>query len=149
MTHTSFQEVYAFALRAAQIRAAAAPYAFATANRQDMVQEALVAVWQALSKYDASRASLRTFLEMVIARRFISIIRSHRMSPYGNLRRTAPSSRSNISCLGTADRRPTRSVQPDGARPASGAPVGRVHADRGGPHSRNCPINHVRGNRPN
>jgi RNA polymerase sigma-70 factor (ECF subfamily) len=76
----SFQEAYPLALRAARVRSAAAVVlgAASAADREDLEQEALLQVWQALPRYDASRASLRTFVERVADSRFRSMLRPRR-----------------------------------------------------------------------
>ncbi len=68
------------ALRAVQVRAAAAVATgrVAAADREDLEQEALLGLWTALRHYDASRASLRTFLERVADKRFASLLRRRR-----------------------------------------------------------------------
>jgi RNA polymerase sigma factor (sigma-70 family) len=82
-SHTQFMAVLPLALRAAEVRtsAAVARAQMAPADREDVNQEALVAVWKALPHYDPSRASLRTFVEWVIATRFASLMRSRRIQP--------------------------------------------------------------------
>ncbi len=78
-----FLAVYPLARRAAQVRAAAA-VARATllaADREDVEQEALVAVWRALPHYNPSRAALRTFVERVVATCFASLMRARRRQP--------------------------------------------------------------------
>ena len=47
-------------------------------DREDAEQEALVAVWRALPHYDPLRASLRTFVERVVATRLVSLMRARR-----------------------------------------------------------------------
>jgi RNA polymerase sigma-70 factor (ECF subfamily) len=83
MLEAAFQQAYPMALRAARVRSAAA---VATAGlpvdeREDLEQEALMGVWRALPRYDPSRASLRTFIERVIANRFASLLRARRRQP--------------------------------------------------------------------
>ena len=58
-----------FALRATQVRAAAAVAsgAVSTSDREDIEQEGLIACWRALPHFDPDRASLRTFVEHVVA----------------------------------------------------------------------------------
>ena len=51
------------------------------ADRQDLEQEALVAVWRALPRYDPSRSGLRTFVELVVATRFVSLMRARQRQP--------------------------------------------------------------------
>jgi RNA polymerase sigma factor (sigma-70 family) len=82
-SHAQFLAIYPLARRAAEVRTAAA-VARATvvpADREDLAQEALVAVWRALPHYNPSRASLRTFVERVIATRFASLMRTRRRKP--------------------------------------------------------------------
>ncbi len=82
-SHAQFMAVLPLAVRAAEVRtsAAVAQAQVAPADREDLNQEALVAVWRALPHYDPSRASLRTFVERVIATRFASLMRSRRRQP--------------------------------------------------------------------
>jgi RNA polymerase sigma factor (sigma-70 family) len=78
-----FEQAYSIACRAARARLAAA-VAMGTLPRQDfedLEQEALMAVWRALQRFDPSRASLRTFVEMVVAARFASLMRARRSLP--------------------------------------------------------------------
>jgi RNA polymerase sigma-70 factor (ECF subfamily) len=76
------EQALPFALRAVQVRGAAAVATgrAAAADREDLEQEALLGLWMALRHYDASRASLRTFLERVADKRFASLLR-RRHSP--------------------------------------------------------------------
>jgi RNA polymerase sigma factor (sigma-70 family) len=80
MCEQIFLAAYSLACRAAAARsaAAAAGGVILAADREDMTQEAVVAVWQALPSYDASRSCLRTFVELIIASRFASSLRSRR-----------------------------------------------------------------------
>lgn len=80
MPETTFQEVYPLARRAAQVRAAAAVAAgrAAAADREDLEQEALLRIWQALPRYDPSKAALGTFIERVAESRFRSLLRPRR-----------------------------------------------------------------------
>lgn len=81
MREAIFERAYPLALRAAQVRARAAvacgliqPVDFA-----DAVQEGLFASWRELARFDPSRASLPTFIEIVAATRIASFVRaSHR-----------------------------------------------------------------------
>ena len=78
-----FEQAYSMACRAARARLAAA-VAMGALPRQDcedLEQEALMAVWRALQRFDPSRASLRTFVEMVVAARFASLMRARRSLP--------------------------------------------------------------------
>jgi RNA polymerase sigma-70 factor (ECF subfamily) len=67
-------------MRAVQVRGAAAVAGgrATAADREDIEQETLVGLWMALRHFDASRASLRTFLERVADKRFASLLRRHR-----------------------------------------------------------------------
>jgi len=83
MTDQVFEQAYSMACRAARARLAAA-VAMGALPRQDcedLEQEALMAVWRALERFDPSRASLRTFVEMVVAARFASLMRTRRSLP--------------------------------------------------------------------
>jgi RNA polymerase sigma-70 factor (ECF subfamily) len=77
------EQALPFALRAVQVRGAAAVATgrAVAADREDLEQEALLGLWMALRHYDASRASLRTFLERVADKRFASLLRRRR-SPF-------------------------------------------------------------------
>jgi DNA-directed RNA polymerase specialized sigma24 family protein len=81
--HERFLTIDPLARRAAKVRAAAAVARamVAPADREDVEQESLVAVWRALPHYDPSRASLRTFVERVVATRFASLMRVWRRQP--------------------------------------------------------------------
>ena len=82
-SHAQFLAIYPLARRAAKVRTAAA-VARATlmpADREDLEQEALVAVWKSLPNYDPLRASLRTFAERVVATRFVSLMRARQGQP--------------------------------------------------------------------
>src|SRR5579872_1303988 len=80
MLETTFREAYPLVSRAAQIQAAAAVSAgsLPSADRADLAQEGLLAFWRSLPFFDASRASIRTFAERVIANQITSSIRAHR-----------------------------------------------------------------------
>src|SRR5512142_3051838 len=71
------------ARRIAGIRATAAvrERAVQSVDRDDLVQELLIACWRAGAMFDPERASLRTFLECVIVRRLASAIRAERRRP--------------------------------------------------------------------
>lgn len=80
MPEAAFRQAYSIALRAARARSAVA---VATAGlpvdeREDLEQEALIRMWRALPHYDPTRASLRTFMERVIANRLASLLRARR-----------------------------------------------------------------------
>ncbi len=80
MPEPVFDQALPLALRAVQVHAAAAVATgrVTPADREDLEQEALVALWMALPHYDASRASVRTFLERVADKRFSSLLRRRR-----------------------------------------------------------------------
>jgi RNA polymerase sigma-70 factor (ECF subfamily) len=80
MPDAGFDHALSVAVRAVQVRAAAAVATGRTpaADREDLEQEALLGLWMALRHYDASRASLRTFLERVADKRFASLLRRGR-----------------------------------------------------------------------
>jgi RNA polymerase sigma-70 factor (ECF subfamily) len=77
MPDVGFHHALPLALRAVQVRAAAAVATgrATAADRKDLEQEALLGLWMALRHYDASRASLRTFLERVADKRFATLMR--------------------------------------------------------------------------
>jgi RNA polymerase sigma factor (sigma-70 family) len=79
MREAMFEHAYPLALRSARFRATAAvkSRAIPSADRQDVEQEALTRVWQALSKYDPARAGLRTFIEVVVCTKVTSLLRAH------------------------------------------------------------------------
>ena len=83
MVEATFKQAYPIALRAAKVRAAAAVVsgAIPVADRDDFEQEGLTACWRALPQFDPGRASLRTFIERVIASRISSLARAARQSP--------------------------------------------------------------------
>lgn len=72
-----FLEAYPFARRAAQMRAATFPRSIYE-DREDLEQHALVSVWAAIHRFDKSRASLRTFVERIVASSISSISRRMR-----------------------------------------------------------------------
>lgn len=84
MVDSTFRKAYAIALRAARARAfsAVASGAIPVADREDLEQEGVVACFRALPRFDPRRASLRTFIERVVATRLASVIRrTRRNSP--------------------------------------------------------------------
>ncbi len=84
ITHkTTFEEAYPLARCAAEVwsRRAVQGFAISAADRADIKQEAMLSVFRALSKFDASKASLRTFTERVIANRAVTAIRAGRRQP--------------------------------------------------------------------
>jgi len=78
----SYTAAFGLARRIALVRSAAAMGAgLPRHDREDAEQEALMRVWQALPFFDKSRGSLRTFIEVVIATRIASLLRSSRRRP--------------------------------------------------------------------
>jgi RNA polymerase sigma factor (sigma-70 family) len=69
-----FLTAYPFARRSARARSAAAP-AQADLGTDDLEQEALLALWSALPRFDPARAGLRTFTETVVGNKISSIQR--------------------------------------------------------------------------
>jgi len=47
-------------------------------DREDLLQEGIIACWRAASQFDPARASLPTFFDRVAANRIASVIRSSR-----------------------------------------------------------------------
>ena len=82
MPEPNLEQVLPLALRAVQVRAAAAVATgrATAADREDLEQEAFLGLLMALRRYDASRASLRTFLERVADKRFATLMRRRRGS---------------------------------------------------------------------
>jgi RNA polymerase sigma factor (sigma-70 family) len=83
MVEATFEQAYPIAARAAKVRATAAVVsgAISVADREDFEQEGLTACWLALPKFDPARASLRTFVERVVASRLASLVRAARRAP--------------------------------------------------------------------
>jgi DNA-directed RNA polymerase specialized sigma24 family protein len=79
----TFERAYPIAARAARVRATAAAVSgvIAMSDREDFEQEGLAACWHALPRFDPARASLRTFIERVIASRMASLARAARRAP--------------------------------------------------------------------
>ena len=73
-----FGAAYPLALRSVQVRSAAAVLSgtIPESEREDLEQEGLLACWRALPRFDANRASLRTFVERVVAARITSLHRA-------------------------------------------------------------------------
>jgi RNA polymerase sigma factor (sigma-70 family) len=72
-----FEDAYPHICRAASVRLAGVAN-LSKSDRQDLEQETLTAVWRALRHYDASRSSLRTFVEKVVSTRLASLFRRRR-----------------------------------------------------------------------
>jgi RNA polymerase sigma factor (sigma-70 family) len=77
--HPCFLAVYPFARRAVEVRAiqASLRHGLPSCDRDDLEQDALTHLWQVFSKYDPTRAGVRTFIEVVVRRQFTSMLRSH------------------------------------------------------------------------
>ncbi len=106
MADSNFRQAYRIALRAAQVRAVSAVVsgAIPVADQEDFEQEGVVACFRALPHFDPNRASLRTFIERVVATRLASVIRRTRRRPP-----SVPVSRlSGFPVAGDADRREVR-----------------------------------------
>jgi RNA polymerase sigma factor (sigma-70 family) len=80
---TTYAVAHPIALRSAQVRSNAAVKSGAVpaADRDDLIQEALVACWLALPRFDPTRAALPTFIERVVTTSVASFIRSARRVP--------------------------------------------------------------------
>jgi RNA polymerase sigma factor (sigma-70 family) len=76
----AFARAYKLVRRVAAVRSAAAIALVPSASREDFEQHVVIALWLAISSYDPSRASLRTFVERVAANRIASLMRSERHS---------------------------------------------------------------------
>ena len=83
----SFNNAYPIARRTAEVRSAAAVAmaGLPASAREDLQQEALVGLWQALPRFDRSRACPRTFVELVVSTRITSALRAYKAS-----KRTVP-----------------------------------------------------------
>jgi RNA polymerase sigma factor (sigma-70 family) len=79
----TFEQAYPMAVRAARARATAAVVsgAIRVADLADFEQEGLTACWRALPQFDPARASLRTYIERVIASRIATLVRTARRLP--------------------------------------------------------------------
>ncbi|MGA2186554.1 MAG: sigma-70 family RNA polymerase sigma factor [Bryobacteraceae bacterium] len=96
--HPRFLTAYPFARRAAQVRAiqASQRHGLSLCDREDLEQDAVLAVWQKLALYDPGRASLRTFAERVVENRVKSALRL-------NLAKSIP-----LRPVGEIDQEPSR-----------------------------------------
>ncbi len=72
-----FQEIYPTIRRVAEVRAAgvARVYGLSETERKDLEQDAVSHVWRNLDRYDASRSSLKTFVERIVANLVTSYLR--------------------------------------------------------------------------
>jgi RNA polymerase sigma factor (sigma-70 family) len=76
----AFTDTHPYARRAAKVHAARAVRAgFVHCNdREDLIQDALLGVWQQLRRFDAERASMGTFVERVVSSKLTSSVRKRR-----------------------------------------------------------------------
>lgn len=83
MVNATFLDAYPIALRAAKTQAMAAVSSgiIPASDREDFEQEGVVACLRALPRFDPARASLRTFIERVVAARLASLVRQARRRP--------------------------------------------------------------------
>jgi len=83
VVEATFRKAYTIALRAAKVRATAAVVSgvIPVSDREDFEQEGVTACLRALPQFDPGRASLRTFIERVVAARLASIVRRTRRNP--------------------------------------------------------------------
>ena len=88
MIETVFERSYSVASRLAAVLAAniVAQYRLPTDFRHDLVQDALLGLWQKHRAYDAQRGSWRTFSERVVANRMASQLRRMHSQRSGLLR---------------------------------------------------------------
>jgi len=72
-----FLEAGPLARRAAQVRSARAVRLLRAIglDRADLEQEALISVWRAVSRFDPSRASLRTYVERIVESTVTTVLR--------------------------------------------------------------------------
>jgi RNA polymerase sigma factor (sigma-70 family) len=77
------EQALSVAFSAARIRVGSAMRARSVppADRDDLVQELAIACWRAAATFDPAKASLRTFIECVVANRLASAIRTARRRP--------------------------------------------------------------------
>ena len=104
MAEPTFEQAYPIARRAAAVRATAAVVCglIPASDREDFEQEGLIACWRALPRYDPARASLRTFVERVVAARLASVLRSGRRKP-ANRPLSAAAGLTKPGCQGMID----------------------------------------------
>jgi RNA polymerase sigma factor (sigma-70 family) len=72
-----FAKAYPFAKRAVSVQSAIFAHSLRAAgyDREDLEQEVLLELFRALSHFDSRLSALRTFVDRVIARKAISVIR--------------------------------------------------------------------------
>lgn len=100
--HAPFMEIYPVARRVVSVRSAnALPAAYTAAfDRQDLEQEAILAVYKAFPRYDPTRGSVRTFVEQVAAARIASVLRTlHRQRRLENIEMCQCVAPDNISAV--------------------------------------------------
>ena len=75
-----FAEAIPYILRAARASSVSAIAAIGDGalQRDDLVQEALIAVWRRLGRYDSSRASLQTFVDRIVKSTIRTVLRRQR-----------------------------------------------------------------------
>ena len=78
MPNPSFDQVIPWARRAAEVRTAATR---CPADREDLVQECLMACWSAWRQFDPHRSGARTYCERVITNRLVSVHRARCRRP--------------------------------------------------------------------
>jgi DNA-directed RNA polymerase specialized sigma24 family protein len=85
---TVFERSYSVTSRLAAVQAAniVARYRLPLDLRRDLVQDALLCLWQKQSAYDAQRGSWRAFSEKVVANRMASLVRRMCSQRFGQLR---------------------------------------------------------------
>lgn len=92
MSDATFESAYTLGIRAAQVhaRTAVATGAIPPADREDVMQDAIAACWRTLASFDSTRASMRTYIECVVATRIASAVRSRqRLQAFPPLERAA------------------------------------------------------------
>jgi RNA polymerase sigma factor (sigma-70 family) len=78
MPNPSFDQAVPLVRRAAEVRTAATR---CPADREDLVQECLIACWSAWRQFDSTRSGPRTFCERVVTNRLVSLHRSRCRRP--------------------------------------------------------------------
>ena len=152
MVEATFEQAYPIAARAAKVRATAAVVsgAIPVADREDFEQEGLTACWRALPQFDPARASLRTFIERVIASRIASLVRAARRSPARvSLSAAGPQPvDSGAELAGTLRRRRAALIGVRMPRPAVDSPAAGTLARGGRPDAGHSSLHGPRPNPP-
>ena len=92
LVEVTFEEAHPIALRAAESRANAAVKSGAihAKDRDDLIQNVLIAVWHGLKKFDPSRGCLRTYIEWIATAQVASAVRSaSRQAPHDSIEEKA------------------------------------------------------------